>query len=504
MSRSHSASVCTLAFLLSSCGPTLPPTTVPPPPNPAFNSFAEALKTYVDLTQPYRKEAAQMAEQVPGKATPLGGAAQSVRTRQNVLAEALKTTLRANAQPGEIFGASSDAIRSAVTAAFMGPEHDLLMDALAEQNDEGEATHDGTATVNDPLMAPRIPPLLTEALPQLPKQLEYDFQGRTLILRDVDADVVVDLLPDALPEPPPEGVPTVMPERAGTAPVTALPLPSLRGSLVFAAIGDSGSGDAAQEQVAEAMLGYFSDARRFPFVLMLGDNLYHDDYTGEFAEPYKPLLDRGVKFYAALGNHDRDLEIHYKPFNMNDHDYYWFDQGNVRFAVLNSNHPTDPMQAKWFDGVFDGAGDKWRIAYFHHPLYSSGEHAKEARDVIRPAFEPMLTRNNVNVVLSGHEHLYERVRRQKGVRYFVSGGGGRSLYDVHPSEFDEVAVSEHHFMVFEVAGDRMFFEAVTPNERLLDCGVEYRTSNAAQKPDDDTTKWLASCKAALGQMGMTN
>ena len=53
---------------------------------------------------------------------------------------------------------------------------------------------------------------------------------------------------------------------------------------------------------------------------MLGDNLYHDDYTDEFSVPYKPLLDRGVKFYAALGNHDRDLEIHFKPFNMNDRD----------------------------------------------------------------------------------------------------------------------------------------------------------------------------------------
>ena len=72
---------------------------------------------------------------------------------------------------------------------------------------------------------------------------------------------------------------------------------------------------------------------------MLGDNLYDDDYTNEFSVPYKALLDRGVKFYAALGNHDRDLEIHFKPFNMNDVDRYSFDQGNARFAVLNSNHP---------------------------------------------------------------------------------------------------------------------------------------------------------------------
>src|SRR5205823_2593555 len=114
------------------------------------------------------------------------------------------------------------------------------------------------------------------------------------------------------------------------------------------------------------MLTYFTTARRFPFALMLGDNLYHDDYEGEFLVPYKPLLDRGVKFYAALGNHDRDLEQHFKPFNMSDNDHYSFDQGNARFVALNSNHPTDQAQLKWFDTVFADAGDKWRLVFFHH------------------------------------------------------------------------------------------------------------------------------------------
>ena len=130
-----------------------------------------------------------------------------------------------------------------------------------------------------------------------------------------------------------------------------------RGGKVFALMGDSGSGDILQQQVADAMLTYFNTARRFPFVLMLGDNLYHDDYTGEFLTPYKPLLDKGVKFYAALGNHDRDLEIHFKPFNMGDRDRYSFDQGNARFVALNSNHPADPEQMKWLDGAFADAGD---------------------------------------------------------------------------------------------------------------------------------------------------
>ncbi len=116
--------------------------------------------------------------------------------------------------------------------------------------------------------------------------------------------------------------------------------------------------------------------------------------------------------------------------------------------------------------------------------------------MIRPALEQALVSNQVNVVFSGHEHMYERTRPQKGIQYFVSGGGGRYLYDYHPSEFDEIGLSEHHFMVAEIAGDRLFFEAITHAQKLIDCGVIYRTPDAAaKKPDDTTSKWLADCEA---------
>jgi hypothetical protein len=477
--------------LAAACGPTLPPTSVPAPPDPTFEPFRRALQAYVDQTQPYRKQAAQAAEAVPGKAAPAAGATASVRTRQNVLADALKTKLRAGAKQGDLFvPAIADAIRHQVSEAFAGPRKDLLMDGLAEQNEAGKAAPH-PVVINETTDAPKLPPQLIDVLPPLPKQVEYAFVGRTLLLKDADAQVVLDMLPDALPAQPPPGVPTTGPAPlSGTSAMLAMP--QIRGGTVFALMGDSGSGDQAQHAVAQAMLAYFKSARRFPFVLMLGDNLYDDDYDGEFSEPYKPLLDAGVKFYAALGNHDRDLEIHFKPFNMNDQDHYSFDEGNARFAVLNSNHPTDQAQAKWLDGVYTDAGDKWRIAYFHHPLYSSGQHAAESRSVIRPALEPVLLRNHVDVVFSGHEHLYERIAPQQGIRYFVSGGGGRSLYGVHRSEFDEVAISEHHFMIAEIAGDRLFFEAITPAQKVLDCGVLWRHQPPA-KPDKDAQTWQSAC-----------
>ena len=484
-----------LLALFSACSPTLPPTTVPVQPDPTFEPFKTLLQAYVDATQPLRKLAAVEAEKVPGKDTPATGAEQSVRTRQNSLADALRLKLRPNAKPGDLFTPPmAAALTHQIQNVFNTPKRGLLFDDLAEQNSTPASTQ--VPEVNARLDAPRVPPRLMEILPPLPKQLEYDFVGRTLVLRDVDADVVVDFLPDALP--------AVAPENTATAPATPLtgaagvtsplPMPSIRGGTVFAMMGDGGSGDQPQQAVAKAMLTYFNTAHRFPFVLMLGDNLYDDDYTNEFSIPYKPLIDLGVKFYAALGNHDRDLEIHFKPFNMGDQDRYAFDQGNARFAALNTNHPGDPLQIKWLDTVFAGAETKWKIAFFHHPLYSSGEHASESRDVIRPALEDALVRNHVNVVFSGHEHLYERIKPQRGIQYFVSGGGGRNLYSVHLSEFDAVGVSEHHFMVVEIDGDRLFFEAITQTQKLLDCGIVYRTPDAAAKaPDDTAKKWLASC-----------
>jgi calcineurin-like phosphoesterase family protein len=486
----------------SACGPRMPPKQAPAQPNPTFEPFRHALQTYIERTQPYRREAAEAQESTPGRGTPTPNAAAALRTRQAVLAEALRTKLRPNAKQGELFTpAIADAIRHEIAAIFDSPRRYLILDELTEQNTT--PPHQSTPVINQPLKAPRIPPRLRESLPTLPEQLEYDFDGRTLVLRDVDADVVVDFLPNALPV----AAPTEEPAAQGAAPepgtVSPLPMPSVRSATTFAVMGDSGSGDLPQQQVAEAMLTYFNTARHFPFVLMLGDNLYHDDYDNEFLVPYKPLLDRGVKFYATLGNHDRDLEIHFKPFNMGDRDRYSFDEGNARFVALNSNHPADVEQLKWLDGAFADADDKWRIVFFHHPMYSSGIHGAEGRDVIRPAFEDTLVRHGVNVVFAGHEHLYERIAPQRGIYQFVSGGGGRNLYKVRPSDFDEVTASEHHFMVVQIAGDRMLFEAISHGQKLIDCGAIFRTARAGARPDGVTTKWLAACESARPKVTTT-
>src|SRR5437773_9286641 len=158
------------AFLSASCSPTLPPTTVPVQPDPTFEPFKAALQTYVDQTQPFRKVAAQAAEKVPGKATPAPAAEESVRTRQNTLADALRTQLRTNAKQGDLFQTpAATAIKRQLTTAFGGAQRDLLLDELAEQNSTPANTR--TPIINQRLEAPRVPPRVMEILPPLPKQL---------------------------------------------------------------------------------------------------------------------------------------------------------------------------------------------------------------------------------------------------------------------------------------------------------------------------------------------
>ena len=154
-------------------------------------------------------------------------------------------------------------------------------------------------------------------------------------------------------------------------------LPTKEGSTRFAVIGDTGTGDSHQAEVAKELTAW---RMKFPyeFVLMLGDNLYGgdeaQDYRKKFEIPYKPLLDAGVKFYAALGNHDNPNQRLYKPFNMNGERYYTFkpERGSVRFFALDSNY-VDEKQLDWLDKELAASGSDWKICFFHHPLYSSGE-----------------------------------------------------------------------------------------------------------------------------------
>ncbi|HEY8548748.1 MAG TPA: metallophosphoesterase [Vicinamibacterales bacterium] len=268
---------------------------------------------------------------------------------------------------------------------------------------------------------------------------------------------------------------TLQPAAGAASTQAAFQLPNETGSVKFAVIGDSGTGARRQYEVAERM----AIAHRvfpFTFVIMLGDNLYGserpDDYERKFERPYAPLLAAGVKFYAALGNHDEPDQRHYEPFNMNGRRYYTHDHGEVRFFVLDSNR-LDPDQVAWLERELASSEEPWKIVYLHHPLYSSGErHGGE--EELRELLEPLFVKHGVSAVFAGHDHFYERLEPQQGIHYFVSGAAGklrrnnlRENSALTARGFD----SDYSFMLVEIVGDELHFECIARDGRLVDRGV---------------------------------
>jgi predicted MPP superfamily phosphohydrolase len=253
-------------------------------------------------------------------------------------------------------------------------------------------------------------------------------------------------------------------------------LPNQKDTVHFAVIGDSGTGDSNQFRVAQQLTA----ARpkfNYDLVLMLGDNLYGGsgtvDYVNKFEKPYKALLDAGVKFYAALGNHDNSNQRLYKPFNMNGERFYTFKPGNasVRFFALDSNY-MDQKQLAWLEKELAGSGSDWKIPFFHHPIYSSGgRHGSDV--VLREQLEPLFLKHGVKVVFTGHEHFYERTKPQKGITYIISGAAAKLRRgDIERSSLTAKGYDQGYtFMIVEIDGDDLHFQAITDRGETVDSGV---------------------------------
>jgi predicted phosphodiesterase len=251
-------------------------------------------------------------------------------------------------------------------------------------------------------------------------------------------------------------------------------LPNDADSVKFLAIGDSGTGDRAQYEVAAKIVEAHG---RFPFefAIMMGDNLYGSeraiDFVNKFEKPYKPLLDRDVKFYASLGNHDDPSQRFYQRFNMDGERYYKFSKKDVDFFVLDSTYMAPP-QVTWLGEQLERSDAKWKIAYFHHPIYSSGEKHGSEMDLQR-TIEPLFLKYGVDVVFSGHEHFYERLKPQKGIVYITQGGAAKlrrgNIRDnsaMTAKGFD----TDRSFTLVEIVGDHLFFETISRLGQIVDSG----------------------------------
>jgi len=253
-------------------------------------------------------------------------------------------------------------------------------------------------------------------------------------------------------------------------------------SVNFLVLGDSGTGDRAQYAVADQM---WKSHQVFPyqFAITLGDNIYGSERPQDFAEkfeiPYKPLLDADIPFHASLGNHDDPNQRYYKPFGMGGERYYTYQKKNVRFFALDSNYMDKDQQA-WLEQALEDSDAEWNIAYAHHPMYSSGgRHGSEVD--LRTIVEPLFVKYGVNVVFAGHEHFYERLKPQKGIHYFTSGGGAKlRAGDIRTGPLTAKGFdTDRSFMLVEIDGDVLRFQAISRLGMVVDSGEILRQA----KPD---------------------
>jgi 3',5'-cyclic AMP phosphodiesterase CpdA len=248
----------------------------------------------------------------------------------------------------------------------------------------------------------------------------------------------------------------------------------------FAVVGDWGTGDSDCKGIAQQM---FTTHKRAPFdwIVAAGDNVYPNGSGRHFSknieQPFTGIIKDRVPFYAVLGNHDvdegRQDQCQYPLFNMGGNNYYSVKKGDglTELFMLDSTD-FDATQAYWLEKSLSDSSAKWKIAVLHHPLYSSGK--KHGSDFdLRKQLEPLFTRYKVQIVFSGHDHIYERTKPQQGIQYFVTGAGGKTRRGGidKKSEFRQVSYDEdNHFMLIEVEDKQVNFQAISETGTLVDSG----------------------------------
>jgi 3',5'-cyclic AMP phosphodiesterase CpdA len=253
-------------------------------------------------------------------------------------------------------------------------------------------------------------------------------------------------------------------------------------SLSFVALGDNGSGGRQALAVAERMAITYQTAP-YGLVALLGDICYYGNFRRRFdtvfRRPLGPLVDAGVGFELAIGNHDTELDFSDHGLSAIEAElellgtpgrYYTASHGPVDFFFLDSSipglyGPASPEQLEWLDDALASSANQWKVVALHHPPYSSGQHGSTPGAQER--LVPLLTRHHVDLVLSGHDHDYERTEPQQGVTYVVSGGGCKTTR-VGRSAFTAVAERTLQFLHVQVVDDRLAAMCVRSDGSVAD------------------------------------
>jgi hypothetical protein len=242
------------------------------------------------------------------------------------------------------------------------------------------------------------------------------------------------------------------------APLTTAAPPGVKDPVRFVALGDSGTGGAAELAIAQRI-----SAATFDLMLFLGDIAYEQGTAAQlqsnFFAVYRDFL-RYVPAYPAVGNHERVTRLgrpYFEAFVLPEPErYYSFDWGDVHFVAIDTTQ-RDARQLVWLDNDLTKNKLPWVIVFGHHPMYTNSLRGPQLW--IRRAFANIVTRHKVDLVLTGHEHQYERFRIAD-VNYIISGGGGGQLTRFFGRSRALKQASVHHFLSFEVTATALTMKAI--------------------------------------------
>jgi hypothetical protein len=253
-------------------------------------------------------------------------------------------------------------------------------------------------------------------------------------------------------------------------------------TITFAVLGDNGTGGRNQMDIARQMARTYR-ATPYGLVLLAGDISYYgsidDRWEDVFVEPYRPLIEAGVEWELAIGNHElsekksddaaAEIEAQLRRFGKPG-TYYAVRHGPMEVFVLDTSIPLatgegGPEQVAWLEAALAASDAPWKVALMHQPPYSSGKHGSHLE--IRQAVQPLFVRYGVDIAFTGHDHHYERTTPQDGVVWVVSGAGAK-LTRVDGAEFTAHAESTLQFMLVRIEGRTMDVRAITTDGTVID------------------------------------
>jgi hypothetical protein len=238
----------------------------------------------------------------------------------------------------------------------------------------------------------------------------------------------------------------------------------------LAAVGDIGDSGARIDATGTAMarLGTIDP---YDGLILLGDNVYPNGdpakLPGTVFEPFADVLHEGAQLMAIVGNHDvKDGHGEPQMRALGMPGLWWARTiGNVLIVGLNSNDPDNEEQRAFVEATLARSTARWKIVALHHPPYSAGYQGSSVH--VREVYSPIFEKYGVQLVLSGHDHDYQRSKPMNGVTYIVSGGGAGTRRTGEAS-FTAVSFSWHHFLDIAAFQNRLVVRAVNQDDRVAD------------------------------------